>query len=111
MSQNLITLGQWFPNGAPRRSRAPRNIQIFSLKSHLAHVVLESDHRCDIKSVFEEHLSQLINWFEKYFQEDNIDKFAWIQDPFRAKAPSEFTSVASVATSIASQEALSSMSK
>lgn len=53
----------------------------------------EVDFSRNIKSVFEEHLSQLINWFEKYFQEDNIDRFAWIQDPFRAKAPSEFTSV------------------
>jgi hypothetical protein len=39
------TLTQWFPNCAPRRSRAPRNIQIFSLKWHLAQVVLESDHK------------------------------------------------------------------
>ena len=44
-----------------------------------------------MKSIFEEHLSQLITWFEKYFQNDNIDKFAWIQDPFNASAPSEFT--------------------
>ena len=32
-----------------------------------------------------------IKWFEKYFQADNIDEFTWIQDPFRGKAPSEFT--------------------
>jgi hypothetical protein len=44
-----------------------------------------------MKSIFEEHLSQLITWFEKYFQNYNIDKFAWIQDPFNATAPSEFT--------------------
>jgi hypothetical protein len=44
-----------------------------------------------MKSIFEEHLAQLITWFEKYFQNDNIDKFAWIQDPFNATAPSEFT--------------------
>ena len=44
-----------------------------------------------MKSIFEEHLSQLITWFEKYFQNDNIDKFALIQDPFNANAPSEFT--------------------
>ncbi|XP_067136877.1 uncharacterized protein [Centruroides vittatus] len=41
-----------------------------------------------MKSIFEEYLSQLITWFEKYFQNDNIDKFAWIQD---ASAPSAFT--------------------
>ena len=44
-----------------------------------------------MKSIFEEHLSQLITWFEKIFQKDNIDKFAWIQDPVNASAPSEFT--------------------
>lgn len=27
-----------------------------------------------MKSIFEEHLSQLITWFEKYFQNDNVDK-------------------------------------
>jgi hypothetical protein len=44
-----------------------------------------------MKSIFEEHLSQLITWFEKYFQNNSIDKFAWIQGPFNATAPSEFT--------------------
>jgi hypothetical protein len=44
-----------------------------------------------MKSIFEEHISQLITWFEKYFQNDNIDTFAWIQDPFNATVPSEFT--------------------
>jgi hypothetical protein len=34
----------------------------------------EADFSHNIESVFEEHLSQLINWFEKYFQDD-IDKF------------------------------------
>jgi hypothetical protein len=33
--------------------------------------------------------SQLITWFEKYFQNYNIDKFAWIQDPFNVTSPSE----------------------
>lgn len=47
---------------------------------------------CNLKSLFEDHLSQLIKWFEKYFEADNIEKFTWIQDPFRAKAPSGFTS-------------------
>jgi len=44
-----------------------------------------------LKSVFDEHLIQLSHWFEKYFPED-MEKFAWIHDPFTAKAPSEFTS-------------------
>ena len=30
--------------------------------------------------------------FEKYFEPEN-DKFTWIQDQFRAKAPSEFSSL------------------
>ena len=33
----------------------------------------EVDFSHNVKSVFEEHLSQLINWFEKYFQEDNCN--------------------------------------
>lgn len=32
----------------------------------------------NMKSVFENHLSQLDIWFEKYFQNENISKFAWI---------------------------------
>jgi hypothetical protein len=44
-----------------------------------------------MKSIFKEHLSQLITWFEKYFQNENIYKFAWIQHPFNVTAPSEFT--------------------
>jgi hypothetical protein len=44
-----------------------------------------------MKYIFEEHLSQLITQFEKYFQNDNIDKFAWLQYQFNATAPSEFT--------------------
>ncbi|XP_075454497.1 protein FAM200A-like [Ascaphus truei] len=36
----------------------------------------------------------VIKWFEKYFQEeDDIHKYAWIQDPFKAQAPPEFTSL------------------
>jgi hypothetical protein len=46
----------------------------------------------DIKTMFEGHLSQTMIWFEKYFQNKNFDKFAWIQDPFNTSAPSEFTS-------------------
>jgi zinc finger BED domain-containing protein 5/7/8/9 len=46
----------------------------------------------DMKSIFEDHLSQLVIWFEKYFQNGNIDKFAWIQDPFNSIGPSEFIS-------------------
>jgi hypothetical protein len=44
-----------------------------------------------MKPIFEEHLSQFITWFEKYFENYNIYKFAWIQDPFNATALSEFT--------------------
>ena len=47
---------------------------------------------CKIKSIFVDHLSELIKKFEKYFESDN-EKFPWIQDPFRGKAPSEFTSL------------------
>ena len=47
---------------------------------------------CNIKSIFVDHLSELIKKFEKYFESDN-DKFTWIQYPFRAKALSEFTSL------------------
>lgn len=45
----------------------------------------------DIKSIFEEHLSQLVAGFEKYFRNDCMDKFSWIQDPFNVVAPSDFT--------------------
>lgn len=38
-------------------------------------------------TLFTEHLSQLTDWFTKYFAEDQTEKFAWIQDPFRAKLP------------------------
>jgi hypothetical protein len=50
----------------------------------------ELDISQDIKTMFEGHLSQLIIWFEKYFQNENFDKFAWIQVPFNTSAPSEF---------------------
>ncbi|KAL4101100.1 hypothetical protein QTP88_012347 [Uroleucon formosanum] len=46
----------------------------------------------NMKSIFVDHLSQLVIWFEKYFQNENIDKFSWIQNPFNSTAPSEFTS-------------------
>jgi len=61
---------------------------------HLLQKVLTSngvDFSQDLKSIFEEYLSQLISCFEKYFRNDSIDKFAWIQDPFNAVALSEFT--------------------
>ncbi|XP_067120756.1 zinc finger BED domain-containing protein 5-like [Centruroides vittatus] len=45
----------------------------------------------DLLSLFKEHLSKLSDWFAKYFEEDNVKKFAWIQDPFHAQAPPEFT--------------------
>ncbi|XP_076330043.1 protein FAM200B-like [Tachypleus tridentatus] len=44
-----------------------------------------------IKSVCEEHLTLISDWFVNYFTE-NVEKFTWIQDPFKANAPSEFTS-------------------
>jgi hypothetical protein len=31
-------------------------------------------------------------WFEKYFKNEDTDKFAWIQDPFNSIVPSEFIS-------------------
>lgn len=37
-------------------------------------------------------MSQLVIWFEKYFQNENIDEFTWIQDPFNSIGPSEFIS-------------------
>ncbi len=43
-------------------------------------------------TLFTEHLSQLTDWFAKYFPEDQTEKFAWIQDPFHVEAPKEFTS-------------------
>lgn len=51
----------------------------------------EVDFTHKLKSVFEEHGTQLSDWFEKYFPED-MEKLAWILDPLTAKAPSEFTS-------------------
>jgi hypothetical protein len=46
-----------------------------------------------MKYIFEEHLTQLITWLEKCFQNDNIYKIPWIQDPFNATAPSELTAI------------------
>jgi hypothetical protein len=46
----------------------------------------------DMKSIFEDHLSQLVIWFEKYFINEDTDKFAWIQDPFNSIVPSKFIS-------------------
>jgi len=37
---------------------------------------VETSH--DMKSIFEDHLSQLVIWFEKYFKNEDTDKFAWI---------------------------------
>ncbi|XP_075034451.1 zinc finger BED domain-containing protein 5-like [Mixophyes fleayi] len=45
----------------------------------------------ELKSVFEQHLTKLSDWFEKYFPE-NMETFLWIQDPFSTNAPSEYTS-------------------
>lgn len=52
----------------------------------------EVDMSSDIKSIFQDHLLHLNNWFEKYFKNENIDRFTWIQDPFNAYAPFDFTS-------------------
>ncbi|XP_063786065.1 protein FAM200A-like [Pseudophryne corroboree] len=50
-------------------------------------------HECvTLKSVFEQHLTNLSYWFEKYFPE-NMEKFVWIQDPFNTSAPIKFSSV------------------
>lgn len=46
----------------------------------------------NLMSLITEHLSKLTEWFSKYFAEDNVEKFAWIQNPFHAQAPPEFTS-------------------
>jgi hypothetical protein len=51
----------------------------------------EVDFTHKLKSIFEEHVTQLSDLFEKYFPED-MEKFAQILDPLTAKAPSEFTS-------------------
>lgn len=47
----------------------------------------------NIKPVSEENVSQLINWFEIYFQKNNNDMFIWIKFPFKVKNKYEFTSV------------------
>jgi len=44
----------------------------------------------DMKLIFEDHLSQAVIWFKKYFKNESTDKFAWIQDPFNPIVPSEF---------------------
>lgn len=46
----------------------------------------------DLMALFTEHLSKLTEWFSKYFAYDDVEKFAWIQDPFHAQAPPGFTS-------------------
>ncbi|VVC33157.1 Hypothetical protein CINCED_3A012045 [Cinara cedri] len=53
----------------------------------------EADISPDMKSIFEHHLSQLIIWFEKYFQNENIGKLSWIQDPFNFITPTDFDSI------------------
>lgn len=47
----------------------------------------------DLLSLFTEHLSKLSEWFAKYFTEENVEQFAWIQDPFHAQSLPEFTSL------------------
>jgi len=63
-------------------SYVPWDISKFSNEVDLTH---------KLKYVFDKHQIQLSHWLEKYFPED-MEKFAWIHDPFTAKAPSEFTS-------------------
>lgn len=37
----------------------------------------ELDMSSDIKSIFQDHLLHLNNWFEKYFKNENIDRLTW----------------------------------
>jgi len=46
-----------------------------------------------MKFIFEDRLSQLVIWFEKYFLNENIGKLSWIQDPFNSIAPTDFDSI------------------
>lgn len=46
----------------------------------------------ELVAIFTEHLSKLIEWFSKYFANDDVEKFAWIQDPFHTQGPPDFTS-------------------
>lgn len=46
----------------------------------------------DIKFIFVEHSSRIIILFTKHFENENIDKFSGILDPFNASSSSEFTS-------------------
>ncbi|XP_074036235.1 protein FAM200B-like [Leptinotarsa decemlineata] len=41
----------------------------------------------DLIALFTEHLAKLTEWFSKYFADDDVEKFAWIQDPFHAQSP------------------------
>ncbi|XP_076347930.1 protein FAM200A-like [Tachypleus tridentatus] len=59
----------------------------------LQHFVTSSevDLTHELKYVFEKRQLQFSDWFASYFPED-MEKFAWVQDSFKAKTPSEFTS-------------------
>nr|XP_023021166.1 zinc finger MYM-type protein 6-like [Leptinotarsa decemlineata] len=46
----------------------------------------------DLIALFTEHLAKLTEWFPKYFADDDVEKFAWIQDPFHAQSPQGFAS-------------------
>ncbi|KAL4702887.1 hypothetical protein ACJJTC_005798 [Scirpophaga incertulas] len=46
----------------------------------------------DLITLFTEHLAKLTEYFSKYFADDDVEKFAWIQDPFHAQSPQGFTS-------------------
>ncbi|XP_076352667.1 protein FAM200A-like [Tachypleus tridentatus] len=61
--------------------------------SHLLQQFVTSskvDFTHELKSIFKEQLTQLSVWFENYFPR-KIEKFARIQDPFKSKAPFEFS--------------------
>ena len=46
----------------------------------------------DLMALFTQHLSNLTEWFSKYFVDDDLEKFSWIQDPFHSQTPLGFTS-------------------
>lgn len=59
------------------------------MKKMLANAV---DISPDIKIILEGHLPHLTTWFEKYFPNENINKFSQKKDLFNTNALSEFTS-------------------
>ncbi|VEN39056.1 unnamed protein product, partial [Callosobruchus maculatus] len=41
----------------------------------------------DLMALFTEHLWKLTEWFTKFCRNDDVKKFAWIQDPFHTQTP------------------------